>query len=212
MIPFIASIVAFLLSVVAKLGYVGIFISMTIESSFFPLPSELVLIPAGALISQGKMSFLITLFSAILGSVFGALLNYLLALTLGRRTIEKLISKYGKAFLINTDELDKADKYFHTHGEITTFVGRLLPGIRHLISLPAGFSRMDLNRFCLFTAFGAGFWSLILLYSGWLADRHQAFIAQHPALITVFIIVISIIIIGSYIEFIRRQRRKSKAK
>jgi len=164
------------------------------------------------LISQGKMSFLITLFSAILGSVFGALINYVLALTLGRRTIERLISKYGKAFLISTDELNKTDKYFHTHGEITTFVGRLLPGVRHLISLPAGFSRMDVNRFCLFTAFGSAFWSLILLYSGWLADKHQAFIAQHPVLITVFIIAISVIIIGSYIAFITHQRRKSRLK
>ena len=178
MIAFIASIVAFLLNIVEKFGYIGVFISMTIESSFFPLPSELVLIPAGALISQGKMSFLITLFSAILGSLFGALINYVIALTLGRRTIEHLISKYGKAFLVNTDELSKTDKYFQTHGEITTFVGRLLPGIRHLISLPAGFSRMDINRFCLFTAFGAGVWSLILLYVGWLADRHQTFIAN----------------------------------
>jgi membrane protein DedA with SNARE-associated domain len=210
MIPFITSIVAFLLSAVGKLGYVGIFISMTIESSFLPLPSELVLIPAGVLISQGKMSFLFTFFSALLGSIFGALINYVLALTLGRRTIERLISRYGKAFLINTEELSKTDKYFKTHGEITTFVGRLLPGIRHLISLPAGFSRMDVNRFCLFTAFGAAFWSLILIYSGWLADRHQAFIAQHPTLITIFIIGISVIIIGSYLAFIRRQRRKSK--
>lgn len=209
MIAFIASIVAFLLNIVEKFGYIGVFISMTIESSFFPLPSELVLIPAGALISQGKMSFLITLFSAILGSLFGALINYVIALTLGRKTIEHLISKYGKAFLVNTDELSKTDKYFQTHGEITTFVGRLLPGIRHLISLPAGFSRMDINRFCLFTAFGAGVWSLILLYVGWLADRHQTFIAQHPVLITVALIVLSVIILGSYIEFLRH-KKKSK--
>jgi membrane protein DedA with SNARE-associated domain len=211
MIPFIAAIVAFLLTAVEKLGYIGIFLSMTIESSFLPLPSELVLIPAGALVSQGKMNFLITFLSAILGSLFGALINYALALTLGRRVIERLISKYGKAFLINTEGLEKTDKYFHSHGEITTFIGRLLPGIRHLISLPAGFSRMNINRFCLFTAFGAGLWSLILLYAGWLADRHQAFIAQHPIFITSFIIVLCIVIIVSYILFIRRQKRKSKS-
>ena len=209
MITFIAPIVAYLLSAVEKLGYIGIFIGMTIESSFFPLPSELVLIPAGALISQGKMSFAITLFSAILGSVFGALINYVLALSLGRRVVNHLVSKYGKVFLINKNELDRTDKYFKTHGEITTFIGRLLPGIRHLISLPAGFSRMDLNRFCLFTALGAGFWSMVLIYAGWLADKHQALIARHPILITISLIVISILIITSYIIFIRRQRKKS---
>jgi membrane protein DedA with SNARE-associated domain len=210
MIAFITQIVSYLLSLVEKLGYTGIFIGMTIESSFFPLPSELILIPAGALISQGKMSFSITIFFAILGSIFGALINYVIALSLGRRAIESLVSKYGKVFLISKNELDKTDIYFHTHGEVTTFVGRLLPGIRHLISLPAGFSKMNLNRFCLFTALGAGFWSMILIYAGWLANRHQAFIAKHPILITIFLIIISIIIISSYIIFIRRQSKKSK--
>lgn len=207
MIPFVASIVLLLLNIVKRLGYTGIFIGMTIESSFFPLPSELILIPAGALISQGQMNFYITISAAILGSVFGALINYVIALSLGRRAIEHLVSKYGKALFISKSELDKTDKYFYAHGEITTFIGRLLPGIRHLISLPAGFSKMNLNRFCLFTAIGAGFWSLVLIYVGWLADKHQAFIATHPILITIFVIIVAISMIALYLLFIRKQRK-----
>jgi len=210
MLPFISSVIAIILSVVDKLGYYGIFIGMTIESSFFPLPSELILIPAGALISQGKMNFWITFVSALLGTLFGALLSYVLALSLGRKAFEFLVSKYGKVFLISKDELEKTDKYFSKHGEITTFIGRLLPGVRHLISLPAGFSKMNLERFCLFTAIGASFWSLVLIYVGWLADQHQAFIAKHPVLITIFIVVIAALLILGYIWFaIKRKRKKN---
>jgi membrane protein DedA with SNARE-associated domain len=205
----VSLIIASLLKIIEKLGYIGIFIGMAIESSFFPLPSELILIPAGALISQGKMSFAITFFSALLGSIFGALINYAIALSLGRKTIESLTLKYGKAFLISKNELDKTDRYFNIHGEITTFVGRLLPGIRHLISLPAGFARMNIKRFALFTALGAGFWSLVLIYTGWLADRHQAFIAQHPVLISVFVLLIAAVIITSYVLFIRKRKKKN---
>ncbi len=208
MISFIASAIAYLLSVVEKLSYTGVFIAMTIESSFLPLPSELILIPAGMLISQGKMNFLLTLFSSILGSLFGALINYTIALSLGRRAVETLISKYGKVLLISRNELDRTDKYFYAHGEVTTLIGRLLPGIRHLVSLPAGFSKMNLEKFVLFTAIGAGFWSIVLIYIGWLADKNQTFIAKHPTLITIFIIFVIIIVIVSYVLFIRRQRRK----
>ncbi|MFZ1970897.1 MAG: DedA family protein [Candidatus Nanoarchaeia archaeon] len=208
MIAIISNIVSFILGIIENWGYVGIFVGMTIESSFFPLPSELMLIPAGALISQGKMEFILVFIFAIFGSLFGALINYFLSLSLGRKAIEHFVSKYGKVFFISREELDGIDHYFYKHGDITTFVGRLLPGVRHLISIPAGFSKMNLYKFSLFTLIGAGFWSLILIYAGWLADRNVSWIAQHLTLLTAVIILICALIISSYIIFMKRRKNR----
>lgn len=207
---FLSGIVSAILQIVNQLGYLGIFVGMSIESSFFPFPSEILLIPAGALVSQGKMNFYLLFASAILGSLAGAFFNYFFALHLGRRALEKLVSKYGKVVLISRNELDKTDNYFKHHGEITTFIGRLIPGIRQLISLPAGFSKMNLYRFSLFTALGAGFWSFILILTGWLADRNVRWLSSHPTAMTLIIIAFAAVIIIAYLIFARRKNKNQK--
>jgi membrane protein DedA with SNARE-associated domain len=159
---------------VLALGYPGIVLLMAIESSVLPLPSELVMPPAGYLVSKGHMHAGLAVAAGTLGSVLGALLNYLLAVVVG----EPVLRRYGKFVLVSERSLDRTEAFFRRHGEISTFLGRLLPVIRHLISIPAGMSRMALGRFLAFTALGAGLWCGILTYLGWLIGRHGDDVAR----------------------------------
>tara|TARA_Y100000310_G_scaffold345693_1_gene468383 strand:- start:29622 stop:30239 length:618 start_codon:yes stop_codon:yes gene_type:complete len=198
------SIVNFLVELINSLGYFGIFIGMAIESSFFPFPSEVILIPAGVLVSEGKMNFLPVFLAGVLGSLVGAWINYFLALYLGRGAVNILTDKYGKFVFINKNSIEKSEKYFKKHGEITTFMGRLIPGIRQLISLPAGFGKMNLGKFTLYTGLGAGIWSAILIYIGMVFSENQDLIYGN---IKLFLTLFSILIIGIYILYWKNKRR-----
>lgn len=203
----LSQITIFLLSVVNQFGYLGIFIGMTIESSFFPFPSELILIPAGALVAQGEMNFLLVFLAALFGSLIGAVFNFFVALFLGRTAADFLVSKYGKLFFISEKKLRKTDIYFEKHGEVTTFVGRLIPGVRQLISLPAGFAKMNFFRFILFTALGAGIWSLILIYFGYFFGNNFELITANLNMATLFLLISSLIILT--VHFVRKKKKKN---
>jgi membrane protein DedA with SNARE-associated domain len=158
-----------IIATVHEWGYVGIVVMMTVESTILPFPSEAALIPAGYLAAQNKMDpFLATLCGAF-GSVIGATVNYSVSMWLGRPIMERI----GSWVFVTPDKLDAADRYFASHGEITTFVGRLIPGIRHLISIPAGVARMNFARFVFYTAFGAGLWSSVLVGVGYWVGQNQ---------------------------------------
>jgi membrane protein DedA with SNARE-associated domain len=171
----VEAIINFLVETISILGYPGIVLLMALESSCFPFPSEVIMIPAGYLASQGRMDFTLACLCGILGSLLGAYFNYYLAVYLGR----PLISRYGKYFFINEQKLETAERFFARHGEITTFVCRLIPGVRQYISLPAGLARMNVALFALFTGLGAGIWVVILVYIGYLAGENKELITQY---------------------------------
>ena len=197
-----------LVSSIGSLGYPGIFILMAIESSFLPVPSEAVLIPAGVLVHQGEMSAVLVFLSATLGGLAGSLINYYLAFTLGRMAILGLVKKYGKILLIKQSSIDSTEAFFAKHGEITIFTARLIPVVRHLISIPAGFARMNLLKFSIFTTLGAGIWAIILIYAGYLFGDNKAFIEQHLKTISLIAAGIALPAIVGYVLVKRRKTEK----
>ena len=155
-------------------GLAFVFVFMTIESSFIPFPSEVVMIPAGFLAARGELtgsSPLVALWLAIaagtIGSMAGAYINYYLAMWVGKPFLEK----YGKYFFVKKEPLERACEVFNRYGAMTTFICRLVPVIRQLISVPAGISRMSLFSFSFFTALGAGIWTAILAFVGYAIGR-----------------------------------------
>ena len=191
-----------LVNLIFDWGYLGIFIMMAIESSFIPFPSEIVLIPAGYLASQGEMNIVFIMLSALSGSMIGAFTNYYLALFLGR----KILVKYGKYFFIKEQTLQKMDDFFLSHGHISTFVGRLIPGIRQLISVPAGISRMNLAVFATYTALGAGIWALILTLIGYFIGENQELIDVYLKQITMVVLVTLAILSSWYIYYQKKKK------
>jgi membrane protein DedA with SNARE-associated domain len=190
-------IVVFIVSTVGKMGYLGIVILMFLESSFFPFPSEVVIPPAGYLASRGEMNLYVVIFCGILGSLLGALFNYYLALYLGR----PFFLKYGKYFFVSEKSLKKAEEFFDTHGHISTFVGRLLPGIRQYISLPAGIAKMEIFLFCLSSALGAGIWVVILALIGYFFGINREILHAKLKIITIILIIFVIVITLLYMKF-----------
>lgn len=194
---------------ILALGYPGIVVLMAIESSILPLPSELVMPPAGYLAAKGQMNGVLAVAAGALGSVIGALVNYGLALFVG----EPLLRKYGKYVLVSNRSLDRSEAFFRRHGEISTLIGRLLPVVRHLISIPAGVSRMSLRRFILFTALGAGAWCAVLTYLGFIIGRHgervEAVIGDyvHHAFLS-YVLPAVVILVGGYVLWRRSRRAK----
>lgn len=156
-------------------GYLGIFLLMAVESSFIPFPSEVVLIPAGYLAYQGEMNLVLILASALAGSLVGAFVNYYLALYLGRR----FLLRFGRYVFISEETLEKLENFFASHGHISTFSGRLIPGIRQLISVPAGIAKMSVKLFALYTAMGALLWSVVLVALGYFIGQNQELLHKY---------------------------------
>lgn len=189
-------IVNFIVETVGALGYFGIFAMMFLESSFFPFPSEVVMVPAGYLAAKGEMNLYIAIVAGIGGSLAGAVFNYLLALKFGRA----FLAKYGKYVLVKEETLQKMEDFFAKHGHISTFSGRLIPAVRQYISLPAGLAKMDLWKFSLYTSLGAGIWVMILALLGYFIGHNQELISEYIKIIVTVILVVLAIGIFFYIR------------
>lgn len=199
------------LDIAQKLGYGGIVFLMFLESTVVPIPSEVVMIPAGVLAAQGRMNPWVAIVMGIVGSWLGALTNYYIAMLLGK----PFFDRYGRYLLLPPHRLDRVERFFLQHGEISTFTGRLIPGIRHLISLPAGLARMSILRFLLFTGLGSGIWVAILVWIGYLAGKELERISaeavkelwsRYSTPVTLGLALFCLVIIVAYIIWHRRRR------
>lgn len=190
--------------IIQHMGYPGIVFLMTLESSVFPIPSELVMPQAGYLVSLGTMSMPMVIILGTIGSWLGALLNYTVAMWLGR----PFFLKYGKYFFCPTEKFAMVERFFQAHGEISTFTGRLIPVVRHLISIPAGLTRMKMSHFLLFTGLGSAIWISILAYIGFLFGQNINRIKKYSHLCTIGVIVACAILITVYTWLHKRRQAK----
>jgi membrane protein DedA with SNARE-associated domain len=197
---------------VGALGYPGIVLLMALESSVFPVPSELVMPPAGYLAATGKMNVLVALACGVAGSLVGAYANYVVASRIGRW----IFVRYGRWVLLSEKSLERTERFFANHGEIATFIGRLFPVIRHLISIPAGLARMRLDRFFLFTGAGAAIWCSVLLAVGWLIGKaggalSRDQVATYTRHAVVVMVPASIALVAAYVWWRRRRAGRTGA-
>ncbi len=196
-----------LLKTLLDLGYPGIIALMAMESSILPVPSELVMPPAGYWAAKGQMSFPIALVCGVVGSIIGALANYYGAQLVGR----PLIQRYGKYVLLSEKNLLRSERFFAEHGEISTLIGRLFPVIRHLISVPAGLHRMPLPKFILYTAVGAAVWCAILTGIGYFLGQHEGVLRTeeiHRYVTWTMVVLIPVTLIAIWIYVVRRRHPK----
>lgn len=200
------ALIDWLLNTIGSLGYPGIFLLMAMESSILPVPSELVMPPAGYLVQQGRMDMSLVILNGTFGSLAGAYINYYIARWLGR----PLVIRYGRYVWIKEEHFDRVERFFHQHGEVSTFLGRLLPVIRHLISIPAGLARMNHFRFTLYTTVGAGIWVSTLAWIGYFIGAEKALISHYSHQAILGAILLSLFTLGIYIILHRRKLAQKK--
>ena len=180
------------------LNYWVICLLMTIESSFIPFPSEVVVPPAAYMAeANGEQNVFLIVMAATLGAIIGAVINYGLAFYLGRPIVYKFAnSRLGHMCLIGQEKVEQAEQYFQRHGAIGTFVGRLVPAVRQLISIPAGLAKMDFKKFIGYTALGAGVWNSILAAIGYYLasvvpyDKLDSAVAEYAGYLKIVMIVL----------------------
>jgi len=196
-----------LIATIGSMGYIGIFLLMAMESSVIPIPSEIIMPPAGYLVHQGRMDMSLVILSGTLGSLAGAYVNYFAARFLGR----PLLLKYGHYVLISDEHFDRVERFFLSHGEISTFIGRLLPVIRHLISLPAGLAGMSHIKFSIYTLAGAFIWVSVLSWIGYFLGHNEALIQQYSHQVIIDILAASAVLVTVYIMLHRRKLARIRA-
>jgi membrane protein DedA with SNARE-associated domain len=203
-----SSIISSILAIGVKMGHLGVFFLMAIESSFLPMPSEIIIPPAAYLAQKGEMSLLLVIIAGVAGSLAGATFNYVLGMILGRPIIYALArTKWAKLFLVNEQKILDAENYFLQFGNSATFIGRLIPGVRHLISLPAGFTKMKFGNFIFFTFLGSTIWVCTLAALGYWFGANENMIEQYYHEISVGGAVLAVLFVA-YLVYKNKKTRK----
>ena len=196
------STIHFLLNFINQIGYIGIFIGMFLESTLIPIPSELIMIPAGIAAQQGSMNIYLIVLAGILGNVLGAIFSYYLAASIGH----PILLRIGKYFLVKPKTIIKIEEFFKNHGPISVFIGRLLPGFRHFISLPAGIAKMDIKTFSYYTTLGSTIWTTVLAGLGYFIGENQEVIKDN---LHGIVLACASICVGIVVVYIFFKKRKS---
>ncbi len=205
-------------TLLGNLNYGTIFFLMLLESTVIPVPSEFVVSPAAYHAAAGNLNIFLVILFATLGADCGATINYLAGYYLGRPIIYRFAnSKWGRFCMLNQEKVEKSERYFDNHGMVATITGRLLPGIRHLISIPAGLAKMNYWKFLLYTTFGAGVWNCILAILGWYLhtivpeDQLNEKIAEYGEYIKVAIMVlVAVALVYFMIRMLIKRRQNLK--
>lgn len=204
----------FLYQLAEQLDYFYVTLLMAVESSFIPFPSEIVVPPAAYMAADGNMNVVLVVVFATLGSLIGAVINYVLSYYVGRPIVYKFAeSRLGRICLLSKDKIEQAEKYFDKRGAVATLVGRLIPAIRQLISIPAGLAKMNFAKFALYTALGAGAWNIVLAALGYYLhsivpkDQLQSALKQYETPIVVGICgVVALVVIVLIIKKVAKKK------
>jgi membrane protein DedA with SNARE-associated domain len=207
----------FITSLLNNLNYPTIFFLMMLESTVVPVPSELVVSPAAYHAAGGNLNMWLVILFATLGADLGATINYVVAYYVGRPVIYRFAnSRLGHLCLLNQEKVEKSEKYFDNHGKLATITGRLIPGIRHLISIPAGLAKMHYGHFLLYTTVGAGAWNIILAALGWYLHTIVPEEQLHDKILEygdyIKYIIIAIVLVAVLYFIIKKQIKKRSSK
>lgn len=204
----------FLYQLAEQLDYFYVTLLMAVESSFIPFPSEIVVPPAAYMAADGNMNVVLVVMFATLGSLIGAVINYVLSYYVGRPIVYKFAeSRLGRICLLSKEKIEQAEKYFDKRGAVATLVGRLIPAIRQLISIPAGLAKMNFAKFALYTALGAGAWNIVLAALGYYLhsivpkDQLQSALKQYETPIVVGICgVVALVVIVLVVKKVAKKK------
>ncbi len=192
--------------VIETLGYPGLTVLVALENVFPPIPSEIILPLAGFLVGQNRFSFLLVLIATTLGSLIGALILYAVGLAIGQRRVNSLVQRFGHWALLTPDDLTRAENWFDRYGPIAVFTGRLLPVVRSLVSIPAGYRRMPLGQFLLLTGCGSALWNGALVGLGWALGENWHVIEEYVGWLQYIVIAVVAVLVLRFVWQRLRER------
>ncbi len=201
------SIAAFGTHVIGSIGYAGVFLLMVAESMVLPLPSEAIMPFAGFTVAEGTLTWAGVILAATLGSIVGSFIGY----AIGRFGGRPFLTRFGRYLLLDESDLEMTDRFFKRRGSLTIFISRFIPVVRHLISIPAGISRMNLVPFAIFTVIGAGLWNSFLTWVGFVLKKNWSTVLRYSHLIDIVVLVLLAGLVALYVLRHLLRRRRSTA-